>query len=74
MDLQQSFMPLLIALGWMSGMLLIGTFIRAKVAIFQKYLFPASLIGGILGFILISAGAVRVPHEAFALIGFHLFR
>lgn len=73
MDLQQSFMPLLIALGWMSGMLLIGTFIRAKVAIFQKYLFPASLIGGILGFILISAGAVRVPHEAFALIGFHLF-
>jgi hypothetical protein len=30
MDIEHSFMPLLIAFAWMSGMLPAGTFLRAK--------------------------------------------
>jgi len=73
MDIQQSFMPVFIALGWISGMLLLGALIRAKIGFFQRFLLPACLIGGIIGFILISFGVVGVPHDAFALIAFHLF-
>ncbi len=73
MTLEQSFMPLLIAFAWLSGMLLLGALLRAKVKLFQKFLVPASIIGGILGFVLMSLGWTKVPHEAFSLIAFHLF-
>lgn len=73
MDIEHSFMPLLIAFAWMSGMLLAGTFLRARVRFFQKFLFPACLIGGVLGFILMSLGWTGVGPDTFALIAFHLF-
>ena len=62
MNLEQSFMPYLIGFGWMAGLLLLGTLLRAKIKIFQKYLFPSSLIAGLIGFILMSLGWVGVPH------------
>ena len=52
--LASSFMPLLVGIGWLSLMLLTGVVLRAKVGFLQKYLFPASLIGGVLGFIVIN--------------------
>jgi ESS family glutamate:Na+ symporter len=73
MSLEQSFMPLLIAFAWMSGMLLIGTFFRAKIKLFQKFLFPSCLIGGVFGFIFMSMGWIEIHHETFMLIAFHLF-
>ena len=35
--------------GLLSLMLLIGTLLRAKVKLFQDYLVPASIIGGLIG-------------------------
>ncbi len=46
----------LILFGIPSLMLLIGTFLRAKMTFFQNYLVPASIIGGLLGFAIVSTG------------------
>jgi len=71
--LANSFMPLLVGLGWLSLMLLVGVVLRAKIRFFQKYLFPASLIGGIIGFVVINAGWCTSDYNIFTLIAFHLF-
>jgi ESS family glutamate:Na+ symporter len=73
MDLEQSFMPLVIAFAWISGLLLVGVLLRAKVGFLQRFLFPACIIGGILGFGLRSGGLIRIDPDVFALIAFHLF-
>lgn len=43
-----------ILFGFLSALLLIGVFLRARVKIFQKFLVPASIIGGLLGFVLVA--------------------
>lgn len=76
------FFPMIGVFGWLGFLLCIGVVLRAKVPFFQKFLIPASLIGGIIGFILMSFGLVgmptaegykAIPPSAFALITFHLF-
>lgn len=62
---EQAFLPFFAPFGWISIMLIVGVILRAKVVFFQKYLFPASIIGGLLGFILISVGWINIPHETF---------
>ena len=54
-------------------MLLVGVVLRAKIGLFQKFLFPASILGGLLGFILISVGWCNIPHETFTLFAIHFF-
>jgi ESS family glutamate:Na+ symporter len=49
----------LIIFGLLSLMLLIGTLLRAKVKLFQNYLLPASIIGGLLGFAIVSTGWLK---------------
>lgn len=71
--LAKTFMPLFGPLGWISIMLLLGVILRAKIKLFQTLLFPASLIGGVIGFIVISAGGVNVSHDTFTVIALHLF-
>lgn len=81
--LEKSFIPYLVSFAWISAFLLLGTFLRAKIKFFQKYLFPASLIGGVLGFICMSLGWIGIPsvekgwipipNGAFSLVAFHLF-
>ena len=81
--IQQSFMPYIIAFGWISALMLLGSLLRAKIRFFQKYLVPSSLIGGLIGFVLVSLGWVGIPDmekgwvsippSAFGLIAFHLF-
>lgn len=77
-----TFMPLIGAFVWIGFLLTIGVIIRAKVGIFQKFLMPASLIGGLIGFVLMqfdlvglptSQGFQTIPESTFALITFHLF-
>lgn len=63
--IEQAFAPFFAPFGWLSIMLIIGVILRAKIGFFQKYLFPASIIGGILGFILVSVGWIKIPHAAF---------
>ncbi|HKK98684.1 MAG TPA: sodium/glutamate symporter [Desulfotignum sp.] len=70
---QQSFMPFFAPFGWLAVMLLAGVILRAKVGFFQRFLFPAALIGGLIGFIGKSAGWCDIPHETFVSFAIHLF-
>jgi ESS family glutamate:Na+ symporter len=45
----------------MSIMLLIGVLLRAKVGFIQKAMIPSSLLGGFLGFILVTLGWLKFP-------------
>lgn len=49
-------MEVLFPFGVASAMLLIGVFLRRKIPFFQKMLIPATVIGGIIGFILMNMG------------------
>ena len=80
--MEQSYIPYVGSFLWISLMLLVGTVLRAKVKLFQKFLFPASIIGGVLGFILMSLGWVglpvagewqAIPTSTFTLVTGHLF-
>ena len=51
-------MTLMLSLSWICIMLLLGVFLRAKVKFFRNILMPASVIGGIVGFICINAGVL----------------
>ena len=77
-----TFMPFIGAFVWIGFLLTIGVVIRAKFTLFQKLLMPASLIGGLIGFVLMqfdlvglptSEGFQTIPESTFALITFHLF-
>ena len=80
--MEASFYPYLGALCWIGMLLMLGTLIRAKVPLFQKLLFPSSLIGGLIGFVLINLDLVGMPTSTgwkditpniFSMITFHLF-
>ncbi len=71
--IKESFMLIFGTFGWLSIMLILGVILRAKVGFFQKYLFPASIIGGIIGFVLISAGWCNITHEAFTQFAIYFF-
>lgn len=80
--MEASFYPYLGALCWIGMLLMLGTLIRAKVPLFQKLLFPSSLIGGLIGFVLINLDLVGMPTSTgwkditpniFSTITFHLF-
>lgn len=49
-------MEVLFTFGVASAMLLIGVFLRKKVSYFREMLIPATVIGGIIGFILMNIG------------------
>jgi len=71
--LEQSFMPFFGIFGWISIMLLVGVVLRAKIGFFQRFLFPAAIIGGVVGFILISLGWITIAHEEFTRFAIFLF-
>lgn len=71
--LEQSFMPFFGTFGWISIMLLVGVILRANVGFFQRFLFPAAIIGGVVGFILISLGWITIAHEEFTRFAIFLF-
>jgi ESS family glutamate:Na+ symporter len=77
-----TFLPYLVAFGWVSVFILISVFLRAKIPFLQKSLAPTSIIAGILGFLAINLGlmwvptpegAVRLTPGTFGVITFHLF-
>lgn len=66
--------PNVIAFAFMAFMLLIGTVLRAKIPFLQNSLVPASLIGGVIGFILISMGlSLGYTARDFVPFTFHFF-
>ncbi len=70
---EQTFMPLFGAFGWIAVLLLAGVFLRAKIGFFQKFLFPAAIIGGLIGFVLKNTGLCGISHDMFVTFAIHLF-
>ena len=63
-----------LAFAFLACMLLVGTALRANVGFLRNSLVPASLIGGLLGFILISLGIAYGYESAdFNVFTFHFF-
>ncbi len=80
--MEATFFPNIMAFLWLGIMLMLGVFLRAKVRFFQRILFPASIIGGLIGFVLVNAGWLGAPstqgwkvldHTPFGVLTFHLF-
>ena len=63
----------LILFGVLSILLLFGILLRASLKIFQKLLFPASLIGGITGFALINLNFFDIDPDLIKSFAYHLF-
>ena len=67
---------------WISILLVCGAFLRTKVPFLQKRLVPSSLIGGLLGFVLMNTGLIGMPtaegwmpisSKVFGVLVYHLF-
>jgi len=58
---------------FLSTMLLIGVLVRGKVKLVQKYLFPSSLIGGIVGLIIVNGKWFDIDPKIFEAFAFHFF-
>lgn len=58
--------------GVMASLLMAGVILRRFVPFFRKALLPASIIAGLLGFILINAGIIPIKQSVFETISFHL--
>ncbi len=66
--------PGVIAFAFMASMILAGVTLRAKIPFLQNNLVPASLIGGVLGFLLISTGlSFGFESSDFTVFAFHFF-
>jgi ESS family glutamate:Na+ symporter len=62
-----------IIFGWLACMLIIGIVLRAKVPLFQRYLLPSCLIGGIIGFGIINTGALEISVNDLETFAYHFF-
>jgi ESS family glutamate:Na+ symporter len=72
MDSPFSFDALLV-FGFLSIMLILGTLVRAKVTLVQKFLFPSCLIGGVVGSVLINTNLVQIATEQLETFAYHCF-
>ncbi len=57
----------------MAVFLLIGIFLRAKVAFLQRFLMPSCLIAGVIGLVLINTGILPTAVESLETIAYHFF-
>ncbi|HCC45774.1 MAG TPA: sodium:glutamate symporter [Gammaproteobacteria bacterium] len=63
-----------IAFAFMVSMILVGTLLRSKFSIFQRALIPASLLGGVIGFVAISLDlSLGFTNDDFVVFAFHFF-
>jgi len=63
----------LLAFGWLGVMLLLGIFLRAKVGLLQRFLFPSCLIGGLAGLAILQTGVIKVETSMLETFAYHLF-
>ncbi len=63
----------MLVFSFLSCLLLVGIALRAKVGMIQKFLFPACLIGGVIGLVLIHSGMIRMDASAIEIFAYHLF-
>lgn len=58
--------------GIMAVLLLVSIFLRKHVKFLRKTLMPASIIAGVIGFVLINAGIIPVRQKVFEDLAFHI--
>lgn len=58
--------------GIMAVLLLISIFLRKHIKLFKKTLMPASIIAGVLGFILMNIGVIPIEQKVFEELAFHI--
>lgn len=67
-------MSMLAALGYLSVFLLTRVFLRARCRVFQRFLIPACLIGGVIGMAFLNTtGLSGVSADEFKAIAYHTF-
>ncbi len=64
---------LLILFGFLSILLLIGTAIRAKVKMIQRFLFPSCIVGGIIGMVLLNTRLLPIDFHMVEAFAYHCF-
>ncbi len=62
-----------VTLGVIGAMLLAGVLLRTKVKIFQTYMIPAAILGGVVGFILVNSGIGGLQSDSFLPFTLHAF-
>ncbi len=62
-----------LTLGVIGAMLLVGILLRAKIKIFQSYLVPGAILGGVVGFFLVNSGVGGLKTESFLPFTMHAF-
>lgn len=63
----------LLIFGFLSIFLLLGMALRATVPFFQRFLFPASLIGGLGALIIMNTGFIKLEREMIESFAYHFF-
>jgi ESS family glutamate:Na+ symporter len=63
----------MLVFSFLSCLLLVGIALRAKIGMIQKFLFPACLIGGVIGLVLLHAGIISMDASAIEIFAYHLF-
>ena len=63
----------MLTFGALAIMLLVGVLLRAKVSIFQRFLIPSCLIGGILGLILLNIDLIELAASNLESFAYHFF-
>ena len=63
----------MLTFGGMAVMLLVGVLLRAKVSIFQRFLMPSCLIGGILGLVLLNIDLIELSVSDLEAFAYHFF-
>lgn len=58
--------------GIIALLLLMGIFLRNVISVFKKVLLPASIIAGVIGFILMNIGIIPIKQSVFETLAFHL--
>lgn len=67
-------MSMLAALGYLSIFLLAGVLLRARCRVFQRFLIPACLIGGVIGMVFLNTtGLSGTSPDEFKAIAYHTF-
>lgn len=63
----------MLVFGFLSAMLLMGVFLRAKIGVFQRFLLPGCLIGGLIGLILMNIGIFDISSSILETFTYHFF-
>jgi ESS family glutamate:Na+ symporter len=63
----------MLVFAFLSGLLLLGVALRAKVGFLQRFLFPSCLVGGVLGLVLMHTGLLDIGAGTLETFAYHFF-